>query len=65
MSEYALMPLNMPEHGWILLNAPEYAWINCFDYARVLNMLQYSYDNIIILAAIIILEFLSATILFF
>ena len=59
------MPLNMPEHGWILLSAPEYAWINCFDYARVLNMLQYSYDNIIILAAIIILEFLSTTILFF
>ena len=26
MPEYALMSLNIAEHGWILLNDPEYAW---------------------------------------
>ena len=45
--------LNMPEHGWIFLNVPEcmsipeYAWINYSDYARVLNIPRYSYNNII------------------
>ena len=29
------------------LNVPENAGINCFDYARVPNMPQYSYNNII------------------
>ena len=45
------------------LNMPEKAWINCSDYARVLNMLQYSYNNIIIIinvTNVIMLEFLSA-----
>ena len=43
------MSLDIPEHGWILLNIPKYAWINCSDYARVLNMPQYTYNNIIII----------------
>ena len=69
MPEYALLSLNMPEHGWILLNVPEYAWkcLNklwlwlCFDYVRVLNMLRYSYTNIIIIIVnVVILKFLSA-----
>ena len=38
MAEYCRMSLSMPEN----------AWINCPDYARVLNMPQYSYNNIII-----------------
>ena len=38
---------------------PENARINCSDYARVLNMLQYSYNNIIV-TNVVILEFLSA-----
>ena len=34
--------------------------LNCFDYAKVVNMPQYSYNNIIIIATnLIILEFLS------
>ena len=57
MPEYALISLNMPEHGWILLNVPEYAWINC---SRVLNMPRYSYDNVIIVTNVIMLEFLPA-----
>ena len=54
MPEYALMSLNMPEHGWIFLNVPdcmnipEYAWINFSGYAWVINMLPDSYKNIII-----------------
>ena len=51
----------MSKHGWILLNVPEYVWINCSDYVRVLNMLWYSSNNIIIIVAnVIISEFLSA-----
>ena len=50
------------------LNIPSNAWKNSFDYAKILNMLQYSYNNIIIIIIIIIiivtnaiiLEFLSA-----
>ena len=53
----------MPEHDWVLLIIPEYAWntwINCSDYARILIMLRYNYNNhIIIVANAIILEFLS------
>ena len=60
MPEYALMSLNIIKHDWILLNVPEYAWINYSNYARVLNMLRYSYNNIIIVTNVIILEFLSA-----
>ena len=64
--QYALMSLNMPKHGWILQNFPEYAWINCFDYARVLSIPWYGYNNIIIFVTnVVILEFLSATILSF
>ena len=54
----------MPEHGWILLNVPmlENTWINCFDYARVLNMLWYCYKNIITVTNAVKLEFLSTQI---
>ena len=63
--QYAFMPLNMLEHGWILLNVPEYVWkcLNTlFWLCQVLNMLQYSYNNnvIIIVNNVIILKFLSA-----
>ena len=73
--EYTLMFLSVSEHDWILLNVPKYAWkyldklfwlCQCSRYAsgikcaRVLNMLLYSYNNIIIVINVIILEFLSA-----
>ena len=48
MPEYTLISLNFPYHWWTLLNVPQYAWINCSDYVRVLNMVRYSYNNIII-----------------
>ena len=51
MTEYCSMSLNMPEK----------TLINCYDYAKVLNMLRYSYNNIIsFVTNVIILEFLSA-----
>ena len=50
MPQYALMSLNMPEH----------VWINCSDYARGLSMPWYSYNNIIIVTNVIMLQFLSA-----
>ena len=37
----------MPEYCWMSLNTSENNWINCSDYARVLNMPQYSYSIII------------------
>ena len=43
------MPLNMPEN----------AWINCFDYARLLNMPGFSYNSIIIVTNVIMLKSLS------
>ena len=61
MPQYALMCLHMPEHDWILLNDPEYVWINCSYSAMVLNMLQYSYNNIIVTNVIRILVFLICT----
>ena len=62
MPQYALMCFHMPEHDWILLNGPEYVWINCSYSAMVLNMLQYSYNNIIIVTNVIrILVFLICT----
>ena len=39
---------------------PENVWINCSDYSRVLNMPQYSYDNIVIVINVIMLELLPA-----
>ena len=40
---------------------PENASINRFEYVRALNIFsQYSYNNIIIVTNVIILEFLSA-----
>ena len=59
MPEYASVCLNIAEYSGSSLNMPENAWINCFDYARVLNILRSSYDNII-LSNVIILEFFSA-----
>ena len=59
---HAWICLTMPRHGWISLNIHENAWINLSDYARVLDMAWYSYNNIIIIIVTnaIILEFLSA-----
>ena len=51
--------LNLGEYCWISLNMPENAWKKTSDYARVLNMLQYGYNNIIV-TNVIMLEFLSA-----
>ena len=62
MPQYTLISLNIPEHDQILLNVPhmpENTCINCSDYARVLKMLQNSYNNIIV-TNVIILELLSA-----
>ena len=43
------------------LNIFENAWINCSDYTRVFNILQYTCNNVIIvLINVIILEFFSA-----
>ena len=52
--------LSMAEYCCMSLNMPENAWINCSDYARVLNMPQYCYNNIIIIVTNIMLEFLSS-----
>ena len=63
MPQYTLISLNIPEHDQILLNVPhmpENTCINCSDYARVLKMLRNSYNNIIIVTNVIILELLSA-----
>ena len=45
----------MPDHGWILLNVPEYAKTSCSDYARVLNIPRYCYNNIIIVVTNVII----------
>ena len=42
------------------LNMPENVRIICSDYARVLNIWQYSYSNIIIVVTNVIIEFLYA-----
>ena len=57
------MTLSIPEHGWILLNVFGYAWkyLNKLsDYARILNIPRYRYNNIIIVTNVIMSEFLSA-----
>ena len=53
MPEYASLFLNMAEYCWMSLNIPENAWINLSDYARVLNMAWYSYNNIIIIVTML------------
>ena len=73
MPEYALMSLNMSEHG-ILLNVPEFAWkylmildiwqgleyTSDIKYFSILKMPWYSYNNIItIVTNVIILELFS------
>ena len=63
MPEYALMPLNKLEHGRIMLNVldiPENVWINYYGYVGVLSMPRYRCNNIVIIVANVILEFLSA-----
>ena len=58
---FIVILLSKPEHGWILPKVPENAWISCSDYVRHLNMVQYSYNNIVIIVAtVIILELLFA-----
>ena len=54
----------MADYCWISLNISENAWMNCSDYVRVLNMLWYSYNKIIIIVTVIILEFLCAGFLY-
>ena len=67
MSQYVLISLNKPERDLILLDVPEYArqCLNeLFWLCQGPNMLQYSYNNIIITVTNIIeLEFLCARIL--
>ena len=55
----SLNTLNMAEYCSMALNMPENAWINYSNYARVLSMLWYSYNNIIV-TNVIMLEFLYA-----
>ena len=56
------MSLNMSERGWILLNVSECLnKLFFFDYASILNMQRYSYNNIIITVTnVFIIEFLFA-----
>ena len=42
----------MAEYVPECMNIPEYTWINCYDYARVLNIPRYSYNNIIIFVTV-------------
>ena len=52
----------MSENAWIMLDiwqSFEHEYASGMKYARFLNMLQYSYGNIIIVANIIMLEFFS------
>ena len=62
MPRNALIPLSIPEHGWILLNVHEYDWLNRSDYARVFNMPRYSYNNNIIIVTVIIFRILVCSI---
>ena len=55
MPEYASLCLSMAEHCWMSLSMPENACIYCSYYARVLNILPYSYNNIIIIATNVII----------
>ena len=45
MAPYDSIYLSMVQYCWIFQNVPEDTWINCSDYARFLNILQYSYNN--------------------
>ena len=58
MFKYPSLCLSMAEYCWTFLNIPENPWINRSDYARILNMSQYSHSNIIIVTNVIMLEFL-------
>ena len=50
----------MPEQTALTMPGVSVGHIRVFEYAKVLNMLQYSYNNIIIIVTVIILEFLPA-----
>ena len=50
----------LKEYEYEEKNMPENTWINYSDYATDLSMPWYSYNNIIILINVTILEFLSA-----
>ena len=68
MSDYVSIGLNnswimWPESVFMSLNMPEHGWINWSDYVRVLSVPQYSYNNIIIVTNVIILEFLSTRVI--
>ena len=60
------MSLNMTENVLINCSVPTmsgfsmFKYVSSITYARFLNMLGYSYNNIIIVTNVIILEFLSA-----
>ena len=43
----------MAEYYWMPLSMSENVWIDCSDYARVFNILQYSYIIIIIIIIIV------------
>ena len=63
MSLYAFICFYMLSLCWISLNIPENDWLNIasdIKYTSVLNILGYSYNNIINIANVIILEFLFA-----
>ena len=68
MSDYVSIGLNnswimWPESVFMSLNMPEHGWINWSDYVRVFSVPQYSYNNIIIVTNVIILEFLSTRVI--
>ena len=60
MSPYASISLNISEYCWMSLDMPENAWINCSGYSRVLNVPWFSYNMMIIVTNVIMLQFLSA-----
>ena len=55
MPQYLSICLTMVEYCWMFLNMPENAKTSCSDYARVLNIPRYSYNNIIIVVTNVII----------
>ena len=60
ITQYPWIYLNMTEYCWMSLNMPQKSLNKLFWYVRVLNIWQYSYNNIIIVTMVVALEFLSA-----
>ena len=48
MPQYALISLSMHEDNWILDSWQGFEYVSAIDYVIALVMLQYSYNNIII-----------------